>query len=116
MVGAELQALFFLRRAEQPHGRAGRGGLEQVGFALPVFPADQVDRRVEHKAFVFIIAELLEFERMDVHKCLTLQFGFLLLRKSMSGCAPPSMASVGQTTLVGLPSGSDWMHTSPRPS
>ena len=76
MVRAKAQALFFLRRAEQPHGRASGHRLEQIGLALAILPADQVDPWVEYKAFVFIIAKLLKCERMDVHRCLTLQSGF----------------------------------------
>ena len=49
MILSEPQPLFFLGRAEQPHGRAGRCRFEQVGFALSVFAADQVDRRIERK-------------------------------------------------------------------
>ena len=116
MVRAKAQALFFLRRAKQPHGRAGGHRLEQIGLALAILPADQVDPGVERKAFVFIIAKLLECERMDIHRCLTLQSGFFAWRKPVSAAAPPETASSGSTTFTGLPSGSDWMHTSPRPA
>ena len=61
MILSEPQPLFFLGRAEQPHGRAGRCRFEQVGFALSVFAADQVDRRIERKRFVRIVAEILQF-------------------------------------------------------
>ena len=56
---AEPQSFLLLRRAEQPHGRAGRRRLEQVGLALPVLAADQIDRRVEDKACILVIAEIL---------------------------------------------------------
>ena len=58
---AEPQALFFLRGAEQPHGRARCRRLEQVCLALSVFAADQVDRRIERKRFLRVIAEILQF-------------------------------------------------------
>ena len=61
MIRPELQTVLFLRRAEQPHGRAGRCRFEQVGFALSVFAADQVDRRIERKRFVRVVAEILQF-------------------------------------------------------
>ena len=61
MILSEPQPLFFLGRAEQPHGRAGRCRFEQVGFALSVFAADQVDRRIERKRFVCVVAEILQF-------------------------------------------------------
>mgnify|MGYP000105068572 CR=1 FL=1 len=61
MILSEPQPLFFLGRAEQPHGRAGRCRFEQVGFALSVFAADQVDRRIERKRFVRVVAEILQF-------------------------------------------------------
>ena len=61
MILPEPQPLFFLGRAEQPHGRAGRCRFEQVGFALSVFAADQVDRRIERKRFVRVVAEILQF-------------------------------------------------------
>jgi len=56
---AEPQSFLLLRRAEQPHGRASRRRLEQVGLALPVLSADQIDRRVEDKACILVIAEIL---------------------------------------------------------
>ena len=59
IVRSEAQSLFFLGGAEQPHGRAGRRRLEQIGLALPVFAADQIDRRVERKALVLVVAEIL---------------------------------------------------------
>ena len=61
MILPKPQPFLFLRRAEQTHGRAGGRSFQQIGFALPVFPTDQVDRRVEYKPRLFIIAELFEF-------------------------------------------------------
>ena len=61
MILSEPHPLFFLGRAEQPHSRAGRCRFEQVGFALSVFAADQVDRRIERKRFLRVVAEILQF-------------------------------------------------------
>ena len=103
MIRSEPKAFFFLRRAEQPHGRAGCGRLKQVGLALPVLPADQVDRRIQNKPFVLVVAELLKRECADIHRCTTLQDGFLLRNRSIIPCAPPWNASAGQTMLTPAP-------------
>ena len=63
---------------------------------LPVVPADQVDRRVEVKLPVLVVAELLERERSNVHSCVSPAFG-CWLRSSGSGRPlprPPGLQTI----------------------
>ena len=96
MVGLKAQALFFLRRAKQAHGRADRHRFEQVGLALPVLAADQVDRRVESEARLFIIAEIFQRKRVNVQSALTWMDGFFLFSRPSSASLPSGMAEIGK--------------------